>query len=88
MASFIHLISAMAYEFIDDNILDKTWKSLNGGQVWVSLSWSFQATTYWGSSPKPQDVQGQETSGQQTAHLFTGHVTLDTRLKQQSSEDM
>ena len=46
MASFIHLISAMAYEFIDDNILDKTWKSLNGGQVWVSLSWSFQATTY------------------------------------------
>lgn len=26
MASFINLISAMAYEFIDDNILDKTWE--------------------------------------------------------------
>ena len=35
MASFINLISAMAYEFIDDNILDTTWKSLDGGQVWV-----------------------------------------------------
>ena len=36
MTSFIHLISAMVYEFIDDNIIDKTWKSLDGGQVWVS----------------------------------------------------
>lgn len=36
MTSFIHLISAMAYEFIDNNITDMTWKSLDGGQVWVS----------------------------------------------------
>lgn len=36
MASLIHPFSLVAYKFTDDNVTNKTWLFLKGGQVWGS----------------------------------------------------